>query len=392
MKDAAKEMGTKDWLVGNPDRTAQVAALWIGSAGLLILGLQPVLLGALLADERVNFDQLALAATAEILAIGIGSVLAAFAINTRHLRAKAATLLVVSAALNYLTAKAGHPEEIILWRGLAGLAEGGLVAFAVELIARSRHAGRYGGYFVTMQTAAQSLLAVFLTLFVIENEGSAGGFMTLAAVCLASAVATFWMPREYGKLPKPENESDAGLLRLRPIASLLCIFFFYMFLGSIWAFLEPLAGEAGISARTAGLMVSISLAAQVLGAGSATWTEARLPHAPVLILAGLLAAGISVAIALHPGTLLFWALAMATGFIWLFVVPFQIRLTIEADETRSTALLVPAAQLSGAALGPAFATAFVSNGSIVPVAWFACGSAIVSAIFALTFLRPKGAS
>ncbi|TIS05200.1 MAG: MFS transporter, partial [Mesorhizobium sp.] len=35
-----------DWLVGNPTGLQLAAALWIGSVGLLILGLQPVLLGA----------------------------------------------------------------------------------------------------------------------------------------------------------------------------------------------------------------------------------------------------------------------------------------------------------------------------------------------------------
>lgn len=376
----------KNWLVGNPSRTAQVAALWVGSAALLILGLQPVLLGALLADGRVNFDQLAMAATAEILAIGIGSVVAAFAINSRYLRIKAAILLLMTAFFNVLTASAASPETIILWRGLAGCVEGGLVAFSVELIARSRYAGLYGGYFVTMQTVAQSIIAAFLAFFVIGNSGSAGGFLLLAAVCGISAVAAFWMPSEYGTLPKPEDVSNSGLFRAPPIIALLSVFFYYMFLGSIWAFLEPLAGEAGISARTAGFMVSMNLAAQVVGASTATAIESRLRYAPVLAGCALLAAFIAAALALHPGIGLFWVLALITGFICLFVLPFQVRLTIAADSTRKAALLVPAAQLIGSALGPAFGSFFISGTSVAPVSWFACGAALTSAFFILVFV------
>jgi len=387
-KIASVSHGKTDWLVGNPGVAAQAAALWAGSAGLLILGLQPILLGALLSENRVDFDELALAATAELLAIGIGSVLAAFFINTRGLRLKAALLLSIVAIGDFLTAWAPSPDMIILLRGLTGLAEGGLVAFAVELIARSRHPGRYGGYFVTMQTLAQSVTAAILAFFVMGRTGSQGGFVVLGVLCIGSIAATAFMPAAYGELPKPEEGAKAGLWRLRPLLALGAIFCFYMFLGAIWAFLEPLAAEGGISARTAALMVSVSLAAQVAGAGSATFVEARLPSGPVLVTAGIAAAVIAALLAGRPEIRLFWVLAMSTGFIWLFVVPFQIRMTIAADDSRKTALLVPAAQLCGAALGPAFASAFVSGASVTPVAWFACAAALASVL--LTF--PSAAS
>ncbi|TDH35991.1 MFS transporter [Pseudohoeflea suaedae] len=374
-----------DWLVGHPGVAAQAAALWAGSVGLLILGLQPVLLGSLLSEGRVDFDQLALAATAEILSIGVGSVIAAFFINTRHLRTKAALFLALAAAGNFATAWSQVPEMIILYRGLSGLVEGGLLAFAVELIARSRHPGRYGGYFISMQTLAQSLLAAFLAFFIIGPSGSEGGFVTLALVCLLSIGATVFMPVEYGALPKSEAAGQSGLTRPAPLIALGSIVFFYMFLGAIWAFLEPLAGEAGIDAQTAALMVSVSLAAQVAGAIVVTLIQRRLPFVPVLTASGIVAIAIAVAIAQHPGTVLFWFLAMATGFIWLFVVPFQIRMTVAADETRSAALLVPAAQLVGAALGPAFASIFIASASVAPVAWFASLCALVSVILSVMF-------
>ncbi len=386
---ASASNGQADWLVGHPRGAAQAAALWAGSAGLLILGLQPILLGSLLSENRVDFDELALAATAEILAIGIGSVLAAFLVNARHLRTKAALFLCIAAAGDFLTAWAPSPDMIILLRGLTGLAEGGLVAFAVELIARSRHPGRYGGYFVTMQTLAQSVMAAVLAFLIIGPWGSKGGFVALAIVSLVSIAATMHMPRDYGALPQPEAGGQYGLWRPLPLIALACIFFFYMFLGAIWAFLEPLAGEAGISAQIAALMVSVSLAAQVAGAGSATLVEAKLPYGAVLLAAGAAAAVIAALLAGHPDMVTFWVLAMSTGFIWLFVVPFQIRMTIAADDSRKTALLVPAAQLCGAALGPAFASAFISGASVTPVAWFASCAALASVLLTLLFTTAR---
>ncbi|MET3613987.1 putative MFS family arabinose efflux permease [Rhizobium aquaticum] len=370
-----------EWLVGNPSRTNVFAALWVGSVGLLVLGLQPILLGALLTSGRVNFDQLALAATVEILAIGIGSVLSAFLLGSGAVRLKAAIFLILSVVFNHATAATDGPTTVVVTRGLAGLAEGGLVAFAVELIARSRHPGRIGGYFVSLQTLAQAGIAVLLALWIVPRWGAAGGFEVLALVSAASLVGVVLLPAGYGSLPKPSDPAGSGLWRPAALTALFAIFAFYMFLGSLWAFLEPLGGDAGIAAEVIGLMVSVSLVAQILGAAISTAVEARLPFRPVLGVAGLLALAISLAISLHPPALVFWALAMGIGFIWLFVVPFQIRLAVDADASRGAALLVPAAQLFGAALGPAGASAFIDAGSSAGVAYFGAASAAASVIF-----------
>lgn len=373
----------EQWLVGNPSRTNVWASLWVGSVGLLILGLQPILLGALLGEGRVTFDQLALAATVEILAIGIGSVISAFLLGRGAVRIKAAVLLVLAAGLNHATAATVDPAAIIVTRGLSGLVEGGLVAFAVELIARSRHPGRLGGYFVTMQTLGQAFAAAILTLWFVAHWGADGGFEALAIIALASLAAVVLLPQSFGRLPAPADRQSAGIWRPAPISALLAIFSFYMFLGAIWAFLEPLGAGAGIAADTVGLIVSVSLLAQVLGATTSTAIQARLPFRPVLACAGLLATGIALGIAMHPPAMLFWVLAMLIGFLWLSVVPFQIRLAVDADASRGAALLVPAAQLFGAALGPAGASLFVDGGSPAGVAYFAAAGAVGSTAFVI---------
>ena len=71
-----------------PPGTCPVCGLLDWLFGLLVLGLQPILLGALLSDFRVTFDELALLATLEILAIGLGSVIAAFLFSTEFLARK----------------------------------------------------------------------------------------------------------------------------------------------------------------------------------------------------------------------------------------------------------------------------------------------------------------
>ncbi|MDG4855346.1 MULTISPECIES: MFS transporter [unclassified Mesorhizobium] len=365
-----------DWLVGNPTGLQLAAALWIGSVGLLILGLQPVLLGALYSEGHVTGDELALVATAEMIAIAIGSAIVAMLLPARNMRWKSAALLVLLALANFWTAYAMSSNALIGARTLAGLAEGGLVAVATELIARSRRAERIGGYFVTLQTLAQCALALLLALYAVPAAGAAGGFVALGVVCLLSLVVAWIVPDDYADLPKDEH--FANVLTVPAITALLSIFCYFMFFGAVWAFLEPLGAEFGIDGRTVGLMVSASLAAQVMGAMTATVFEARIDFRFAITVIGAIATISSVLLASGPGLSVFWSVALVMGFILLFIVPYQIRLAITADETRNAVLLVPAAQLFGLAIGPVAASLLIDGQNFRPVPEFAAASALAS--------------
>ncbi|UCI06161.1 MFS transporter [Mesorhizobium sp. B1-1-8] len=365
-----------DWLVGNPSGLQLASALWIGSVGLLILGLQPVLLGALYTEGHVTGDELALVATAEMVAIALGSAIVAMLLPARNMRWKSTLLLVLLGLANVWSAYAVTANSLIGARALAGLAEGGLVAVATELIARSRRAERIGGYFVTLQTLAQCALALLLALYVVPAAGSAGGFIALGVVCLLSLVVAWTVPDDYADLPK--EEQFANVLNLPSITALLSVFCYFMFFGAVWAFLEPLGAQFGIDGRTVGLMVSASLAAQVIGAMTATVFEARIDYRFAITVIGAIAAISSALLASGPGPSVFWAVALVMGFILLFIVPYQIRLAITADETRHAVLLVPAAQLFGLAIGPVAASLLIDGENFRPVPEFAAASALAS--------------
>jgi DHA1 family inner membrane transport protein len=384
----------QDWLVGNPSAVQIVAALWIGSAGLLILGLQPVLLGALFNEHRIDLDQLALVATAEIIAIGVGSALAAMLFSTRHLRLKSTILLLALAALDYAMSLAGSPNAILIERALAGLVEGGMVAVSIELIARSRNAERMGGYFVALQTLAQCALAFGLGQWVIQSTqasatGANAGFLVLAVVCVASVVVAFLVPAEYDEIPKQGGSID-GVLTARSILALLGILTFFMCIGAIWAFLEPLGGRHGIDSQTVAFMVSASLGAQVLGALAATWLQGRISYRAAILGCGVVTIAAAAVLGIGASLSMFWLAVLAIGFIWMFIIPFQIGQTVAADSSRSAALLVPAANLFGAALGPLAASIFVAGDDASAVPVFSIGAVVVSlALFGLFLMTSR---
>lgn len=361
------------------DAAGHWAALWTGSAGLLILGLQPILLGAVFTEGRLTFDELAIAATLEIIALGIASAIAAF--WKRGVRQQAVVFLLLTAVFDGLTASSTSVSAFILFRLLAGLAEGGLVAIAAEMIARSPVPERSGGLFVILQTVAQCALALLFTLCLLPSYGSPAGFLCLGVICILSLAAVPLLPRAYP--PLVHKSGGVGFLNRLSGTALLSIFLFFLFIGAIWAFLEPIGLASGISARDVGLMVTASLAAQVIGASIATGLSGGRLTMTAVTLSILASLGLCVLFLAHPGWTLFAFAVLATGFLWLFVTPFHIGLTVLADDSRSTALLVPAAQLFGAALGPVGASLFIDgeNAGAVPVFGATCLLLSLAALF-----------
>jgi hypothetical protein len=111
---------------------------------------------------------------------------------------------------------------------------------------------------------------------------------------------------------------------------------------------------------------------------SAPAFEARIDYRLAITAIGAVALVCSLVLAGGPGLTIFWAAALAMGFILLFIVPYQIRLAITADETRTAVLLVPAAQLFGLAIGPIAASLLIDGKDFRPVPEFAAASAAVS--------------
>jgi MFS transporter, DHA1 family, inner membrane transport protein len=358
----------RDWLVGNPSGVGVAAALWIGSVGLLILGVLPIVYGALLTDNRIDIDELGLIATVETLVIGVSSAVAAMLFSARNLRLKSAILLVALAALDGGVSLASSPTMLLVDRALAGLVEGAMVAVSIELIARSRHAERLGALFLALQALGQALLALALAWWIVPRLGANGGFLALGMVSLISVGAALLAPGEYGDIPKQASSMD-GVFTVRAILALLMIVLFFMFVVAVWTFLEPLGGKVGIDAQTVGLLVSVGLFVQLAASLAAAWLEKRIDYRLGILGCGVVGLAATAILGASPTILMFSIAVFAISFVWMFIVPFMIGMTLAADSTRNTVLLVPAAQLLGAAFGPLAATAFVDgeNASAVPL-------------------------
>jgi predicted MFS family arabinose efflux permease len=356
-------------------KSSVAAVLITGIIGVLIAGLQPQLLGALALEGRLSAAELGVTATAELLMMGLAAGFAGALLKPRRLRAvttMAAAVVVVADVMTPSLSSGG----IMFARIVAGLASGVLIWIAIGLIVRMAAPERWAGIYLLTQTLAQLAIATLLASLIIPAWGANGGFRFLGAISLIALLCLPWLPRAYPELPR--GDTPAGLPSRAGVAALASILVYLAFVVGVWVYLEPFAAEIGLDARTAGMAVPLALGAQVLGATTATLLVGRLPSAPVLLGIGIVNLLILAVFAGGPSPVLFLGCTALFGFLWLFVMPFQVPLVIAADPTRRSAVLIAGAQLVGSSLGPLLASAVVREGDVGNTLWMGAACIIVS--------------
>jgi MFS transporter, DHA1 family, inner membrane transport protein len=346
-------------VISPPGREAAISQ-GVGVVALLIAGLQPVILGAMEREARLSTAQIGLAATVELMALGLASGLAAAFLKPSNIRLKIAVACLLHAGAMLATTLTSG-VGVIAARAAAGACAGVMLWLAIGVIARASRPERASGVFVTVQTFAQLVLAAVLPATVMVHGGVNGALVCLAAISLLAGLAALAGPDRLAPLPKSD---EGGRLDARSLGGLVAVFLWMAFIVALWVYLEPLAAKAGLSPREAGLAVALALGLQVLGGAAATAVGDRAPPARMLLGVGAINALILATLWSGPGRGLFVACVAAFGFLWLFALPFQTLLLIRIDPTRRASMQLGAAQLLGSSAGPLAASLVVGEGPV----------------------------
>jgi predicted MFS family arabinose efflux permease len=355
-------------------RLEMSAALLVGSVALLMLGLQPILLGEMVARQVITLEGVGIVAMGEIIALGLGVVLGDAVLPLSRYRLIMVIAALAVAVFNVATCYGAGDGTLAALRAAAGLAEGVLVWITTNIIVRSAKPDRLAAVFIVAQTLSQAGIAALLAVLIVPRAGWQGGFVLVAVISLLVSLLVRFLPaglktlRAEGAQPVPW--SFATLLPLG-------ITFFQMAaIGSLWAYLEPLGRAAGFDDQGAQTLISSVLVMQVLGGSLAIYAVRRLGAKATLTGGAMVLATIAFAIhQLPPGSMVTFSVLLAGfGFTWLFIMPFQIGLAFIADPSGRIALLIPAMQLLGSAIGPLIAsfTVYGDEAGLVPLVSSSC--------------------
>lgn len=377
-----------------PTRRQTVATLTIGTVALLMLGLQPILLGELVARQRITMEGVGLVAMGEIVTLGLGILLGG-ALPITRMRRIAALGIATTAGLDLVSMGLAGDAAFTGVRALAGLSEGILVWISTCTIVRSAKPDRLAAIYLVAQTIAQAAVAAILAAWIVPAGGWPAGFLLLAAITLALLLLVPLMAPRLAPLADAARNA-APLFSHGGVLALAIAFFQMSAIGSLWAYLDPLGRGTGLSAEFVQLLVALVLALQVVGGSVASVAVPRLPMLLTLAAALLVQTACMAGLA-TPGlpALPFALMCSVYGFIWLFSMPCHIRLALHADPLGRLAQLVPGFQLLGVAFGPLLSAAFVNGEDARAVPWVSAAFALCAVLLLLVGrakLRPAVAA
>lgn len=357
------------------------SSMLIGTASLMILGIQPVLLGALTQEGRISEAALGRLATVEVLALAIGSAIGARVLRQGRIALKVAVGCALLAVFNVAIYIAHDPVMLFVTRGLAGLLEGFILGAAIVVITHSRSPDRLNGLFLALQTIPQAFLAYALPVSILPRVGADGGFAILAGLAAVAAFSAFVLTERHP--PKPDGVATSGKVWTLPVIGILIgVTLQNAAIGGAWDYAERIAVQFHIPAGLVGTALSASLMFQVVGAFAVAWFAWRLPFRVVTILGPLCQGVVIVLIASAATSSVYFGATAAFGLFWLALNPFQVRLLIDMEPSRQAVMVGTAITLFGLSAGPFISSFGVEVGDVRGAFWI---SAVMMLFSSITF-------
>ncbi|KWF84317.1 hypothetical protein WL94_02265 [Burkholderia cepacia] len=274
-----------------PPYFALICGMLIGLTGLYTI---PYMIGNAVEQMHLSTDVAGWLATAEIVGVSIGSVIApllASRIPPRHLILTSAIVTVLVNLLSGLiwSSITREPLTFALVRAIAGLASGivlGMVTAWIALLGESERI--YGRVYMGMSLAVAIMLVLLPIL-----QGQLGGNALFLA--LASILFILLLPLS-SRLDVDKHSANApthvpSIAWFDVIRLFLSMTLAYFTYGAAYTFLDRIGNAIGLSSTTIGTVLSASTMTSIVGSWIAgtlgvRWGRAR-PLCGAILLAGL---------------------------------------------------------------------------------------------------------
>jgi MFS family permease len=206
-------------------------------------------------------------------------------------------------------------------------------------------------------------------------------------------LATPLIPNSFVELPSAPGHTGKPNYTGNVIACLVSVFLIAAFSIGLFAYVAPLGAQAHLSEERVGYAVSAVLLGSTLGSLAAAAVPRTPPYA-VFVVCMVINTAVVAVLGSLPSPVLFFSAAAMFGFFWLFFLPFQVPMAIEADPTRRITVVLPGAQLVGAGAGPLLSSFVVTDqdarGALL-VCWICLLIAfVISTVQHLRLRRPSG--
>ncbi len=313
--------------------------------------LSPLLVGAYVTDIGFTPQQGGSIIAAELIGAALSSLSTFFLIsrvNWHKILYGAIFTMIVCYGVSYMITSY---DAFLATRFVSGLALGTLMTMTIVVAGMMKDPERAFGFWSLGQIIfAVTGFAIFPKL--LPQIGLDGFFIFMAVAMALLVFPARFMPK---RAASPEGQASGPQVASKGMIAIgaLAVFLFYIAIGSVWAYVERIADQAGIAAGAIGYVLSVSSLLGVAGAAAATWLSTKygrlLPSATGYILVGL-----GIVLLFNLETIMFYTLAsLVFKFAWWFTGPYLLAGVTSLDASGRMAILVNFMIACGLGLGHA---------------------------------------
>ena len=364
-----------------------VAACALGTAGVMIFAMLPLLLGTAADAMSLDDAQLGLLASVYIGGYTIIAALSFFWITRIDWR-RAFRIGVFCLTSGLLAAAALTTYQgVMIGLAIAGLGAGFMHALSVAIIAEMNDADRKFGIKMIPEQAISAVLLFLLPTLVIARWGLIGMLIALCGFFLLTLPLASKIPGRGRKQEAIDYDVDQATIKPPMVfAALLGLLLFFGGIAGIWAFMERFASEGAIDATVAGQLLAVGMISSAVGPMIPALIGDRYGRVTPLFTAGSVVL-LSLLILVTPISLWKYGLVLIIlPAAWYAGMAYQMGVIAEADVTGRYSVLMTAALGIGATLGPATLGIVKSSFGLAPALAIAGVTSIAGIVVSIVII------
>ncbi|WP_295461241.1 MFS transporter [uncultured Pseudomonas sp.] len=362
----------------------RAACIFIASASILVIGVQPIFIGLLTERLSLTLAQQSWTMSAEMCGSVVGTLLYLPMIRFLGPRAIALSTALLLLFANAATAEVTQLDTLLVLRGLAGISAGVLYSYAIYWLGRMRGQDRSFGILMFAQNALFSTSAVTLPV-IAAWQGFSGAIYYLVVWFVFVCLACFCLP-----LKQSEEEQDAASeplssgLPLIGVCSLLGMLFLQLSIYSLWGFVEGIASDAGVAPVDIGWAISLGLLGGLPGAALPSVAGRRLGRARMILVGSMSVLGAIYLLAtrIHTATDLMIAVFLM-NFGWNLALSYYMSSVVTNDPTGRLTKLIGVVQVASAAAAPTLLSLFIEGNDRHSLFTLSSGAILIGCVLLL---------
>ena len=347
---------------------AIVAGITLAVLGIAFFMAMPIIVGAWSDQAGFSEQQAGLLAAIDSSGGVAASLFVSLVLNLFNRRGLAVGAIAIAVAANLASAQVGGFYPTAFCRALAGFGSGAIYALGLATLAATHHTARNFSILLFVQVSF-GMVEINLYAWLADQTGMDGIYLSMALALTACLGLIHWLPPS-AEEPSTSARGDSlnSAHALLPWLCLVAVFFFYIGTGAFWAYIERIGRAGGLEAGLVTGSLTYTQVLSLLGCLIAGWLSTRLGQFRPLIASLFCAAGASYGLTLGINAFSFVSALCVFFLFWNAIDIYQLGTLGNMDHRGRYVALVPAFQMTAAALGPALAALLLGlDGSYQPV-------------------------